>query len=262
VENPKCRCDYANIVIKALTSALSELVSAPGALSILRNGGWEQWIRNHVLVALDYDRVIGFNEGQHKKTKRADLIFFCRGCEANAFGVEVKTNYVVQGTKTIDGRINEGIEQLRCLISDEVPAYLFYALPHLRGTAPEDLVKAQNTQHTVWYKHFKNARSWPDGINNNLPKARYLARKTSDGISANHSDCRKAPSQTGNTDTQCVAEVRAWLALVESDKSDDQGRKITFFDENAEAFSQKWIKGKVIYGRGKKKREVEEWQPA
>jgi hypothetical protein len=61
----KCEClsvrEFNRIVAAALGSAVKDLTQEARALSILRNGGWEQRLRNQLLVNLEKNnRVLSF----------------------------------------------------------------------------------------------------------------------------------------------------------------------------------------------------------
>lgn len=160
----KCECNatkHGELVRTAVVDAVNELVNRPGALSVLRNGGWEQWLRNLLLINLETGNLLGFTEAAFNETKRADLVFYCKRCKGVALGVEVKTNFVKQRATVT--RISQAINQLGNLIRDGVPSYLVYTRTHLRGLQGDPLVSAQEKGvNGTGYKLFdiKND-AWP-----------------------------------------------------------------------------------------------------
>ena len=231
-----------------IISAVKEAITAPPdgtatLLSILRNGGWEHWLRHCLLTRLEKkEGDWGFTEANDDNSKRADLIFRCKDCEQVQFAVELKTNFLIQGESEINPRLSDSIFQLDGFVTNNIPSYTVYALTHLRGPETSSLVKAQ-TASTPWYKHFEATNAWPD------QQPIWLPGQQGSYITAD-------PALHVN----CTAEVRVWVATVEM-RGDT--RILTFLNEGNFRYAQEWCKRDVRPAerpKRRKKRDME-WAP-
>lgn len=224
----KCVCkatDYDGLISRAVSDCLKAVAATKGSIAVVRNGGWEQWLRNHLLIELEREGgAWGFTEARNHKVMRADLIFNCATCGHIRFAVEVKTNFAIQGATVINDRVSESIGQLEAFVRAGVPSYIVYSLTRLRGDPKSGLVRAQNTAFTPSYKHFDQlAGGWPavKGVVH-LPADRYVLS----GI----------PGEGAN------AEVRVWTASVGRDPTRASLRQLSFLSQEMAALQQSWGK--------------------
>ena len=118
----RCKCSYNGLnhqIARAVTRAIDALVRIPKAVSILRNGGWELWLRNVLLIALEEETsCTGFSEivirskGRKRGGKRADLFFECNQCQKVRFVAELKANFAKQGEQKAIAEFRGGVAQL------------------------------------------------------------------------------------------------------------------------------------------------------
>ncbi len=222
---PKCLCsnrNYDRDVYKAVSDAADSLVAEAHMLSIIRNGGWEQWLRNLLLVELEEaTESWGFTEAREGDTTRVDLIFRCKRCSGVLFAVEVKTNFAVQAIAEVNRRISEAINQLNPFLAMKVPSYIVYSVTNLYSNITEGLVRAQH-QSSPAYKRFRpdNIEPWQWQNAVDLPIPAPI--------------CRPVVERD-----QCNAEVRVWIAAVESVENEEGVRTLRFLDR--ESFrGQRW----------------------
>lgn len=94
-----CRSDQQDVchrvVARDVRRVVKEIERDPRVLSIIRNGGWELWLRNLLLLGMERTGGLGFTEGANG-SRRADLLFRCLHCEGVRFAVELKTNFFSQ----------------------------------------------------------------------------------------------------------------------------------------------------------------------
>ncbi len=194
--NCGCGChdlNYDETLGNALEDAVAELTGAAASLSVLRNGGWEQWLRNILLIKLEAPQSWGLTEARHLDIQRIDLAIYCTLCGHPRFAVEIKINFTKQSPSEIKGRISEAICQLSNFAEHNIPTYIVYVLTHLSGEENSPVVARQNVEHIPGYKHFHIPVShWPDR-----------------GFHLPHEHHRTSSHAVGDL---CSAEVRAWLA--------------------------------------------------
>lgn len=268
MDSLKCVCDgngYDSLhamVAGAVASSMIELTSRGRALTVLRNGGWEQWLRNLLLVHLEEHKhnVWGFAEASFDNTKRIDLVFYCKACTKVRFAVEVKTNFVLQGPAEINLRISDAIYQLAKLSSRHIPSYIVYGLTHLRGTDGGSLVVAQTRGvGKTDYKRFDTGnRIWPTSGTLQLPEI----------CVSRHSLCDEAGCvwccDKTETESRCVGEVRAWTAFVQSFDNDSDAHSLRFMSSDVDGYKlgpeSIWRRRKGEPEPTPKKRRTNPWE--
>ena len=155
----ECNCsevDHDRVVADGVTAVVQGISDA--ALPVVRNGGWELWFRNLLLMNLERDRTlgsIGFTERRGAGRRRADVVFDCLACPRSTLALEVKTNFLSQ-SKRVRSRINDAREQLKSYVEQDVPSFLIYSITHLWFT-PEDryVTKHNGVLKRTGYKHFR-----------------------------------------------------------------------------------------------------------
>lgn len=241
---PMCNCVPApnSSPASSVRKILTRLARTPEeSLTVLRNGGWEQWIRNLLLVEMQNADTWGFTEGSDKDLKRADLIFRCKANLDVALALELKVNFVNQGTSEFNSQISNAIDQLDGFLAINVPSFITYCLVHLRGQAEAPLVVAQAKSSTS-YKHFDPDRhGWPDSISDSLPSAHY------------------AGAVISTADLE-VAELRAWVATLARHPRDVNSRTLTFFDNGNRPFQCIWDKFDLLPHQRPKRKKRWEWR--
>jgi len=154
-----CTCltlDHDRIVAKAVKAAARGISN--GDLSVVRNGGWELWFRNRLLVTLERDRTLGsmgFTERPSGGRRRADLLFHCLKCPATTLALEVKTNFVTQ-PNDVRKAVVLGRDQLHKHIENAVPSVLICVVTHLWFAAEGPYSTTHNrVLERTKYKHFR-----------------------------------------------------------------------------------------------------------
>jgi hypothetical protein len=187
------------------------LTNGSGSLTILRNGGWEQWFRNLLLVELQAGNQWGFTEANDRDTRRVDLMIRCKGCPRVILSIEIKTNFVSQGPTEIKKRFHEAIGQLNPFTTSGIPSFIVYVLTHLRGDKDNPLVIAQKGC-SPGYKRFDTKRpAWPEHRYPNLPDDGHL------------------PGDVANGD-KVSAEVRAWIIETAHDIAVPESLRLHYID--------------------------------
>lgn len=180
---PTCECQRINhnrVVASAVADAVKRLDHT--ALAVVRNGGWELWFRNLLLMRLEQDAslgCIGFTERATVARKRADLMFHCLVCGGATLALELKTNFLTQGRT--DRRIRQARTQLGTHLEQETASFLIYTITDLWVEEGDDLYAARHNsvlQRTT-YKRFSHrgpsdARRW-DRLEG-LPQQEMLAQ--------------------------------------------------------------------------------------
>jgi hypothetical protein len=203
-------------IANATKHALREIANRPKSLTIIRNGGWEQWLRNHFLIQLDRRYLWGVTES----SSRADLVLTCGHCYKRRAALEVKTNFIRQPASEIHKRLGDAIAQLEKFRESKLPSFIVYNLTHLRGTN-NALVKAQNHRRPG-YKHFdEQHQKWHQRDDNVFGSIEFIRFVT--------------PPQYS-----CVAELRTWIALVQNVRSDDSKRRLLFLNSTGTVATQIW----------------------
>jgi hypothetical protein len=198
-------------VATAVSRAVKALTKDACSLTILRNGGWEQWFRNLLLVELQTDNQWGFTEANDGDTRRVDLMIRCKGCPRVILSIEIKTNYVSQGPAEIKKRFHEAIGQVRPFTTSGVPSFIVYLLTHLRGDKRKPLVIAQKSC-SPGYKYFDTRRSaWPEHRYPTLPDDAHLRCDIANG-------------------DEVSAEVRAWVIETTHDIAAPQLPQLHYLD--------------------------------
>jgi hypothetical protein len=221
MENPikdlrRCRCSYNGLnpqITRAVTLATDALVRIPKAVSILRNGGWELWLRNVLLIALEkktsctgFSEIVIRSKGEKRGGKRADLFFECNRCQKVRFVAELKANFAKQGEQKGIAEIRGGVAQLTPAITHGIASYAIHAICALTsGNEDSTLFKAQSRRASD-YKHFKFENS-PGDISTFQDEAVVSADAT---------------------DRDCVAVLAVWVAKVRNRRSTD----IAFLSRN------------------------------
>jgi len=211
------------------------------SLTVLRNGGWEHWICNLLLVEMQNTDTWGFTEGNEDDLQRADLIFRCKANLGVALALELKANFVNQGASEINSRIGSAIDQLDGFLGINVPSFIIYCLVHLRGQPAARLVDAQ-AHSSPSYKRFDlDRRRWPDNVVCGLP-AGYRAGAVTAEL---HSE---------------VAELRVWVAALARHSIDVNSRTLTFFDETDQPLQSIWDKCDLVPNERPKGKKRWEWR--
>ena len=185
----KCTCRnshkdvIAPVVVSEVIKAVEGMENDPRVLSVIRNGGWELWFRNALLMCMERNRrlgSIGFNE-EANGSRRADLLFRCLSCDAVLFAAEVKTNFFSQPNE-VPKMIRGALGQLKHFVDAEVSGFLIYTITHLwhEGNAPyaEKHNRAVRTRYKTFRSHSadtaeKEAR---EDMGPLLPKSQEVAR--------------------------------------------------------------------------------------
>jgi hypothetical protein len=192
-----------------------------GSLAVLRNGGFEQWIRNHILVRSDAYQSWGFTEARDGAVDRTDLLFRCSECLQPTAAVELKTNFIGQSPREITKRISESLSQLDGYIA-RVPSFLVYCLTHLRGDANTPLVNAQAGAFLPVYKLFDTVRDeWPEDRLNALPIDSFACKRVVQAYNA-------------------AAEIRVWIASVTENPASQYSRILSFQRQDLDPISLVW----------------------
>jgi hypothetical protein len=241
---PRCNCIPPTTLSpsSSVRNILTRLAETPEeSLTVLRNGGWEHWIRDLLLVEMQNASTWGFTEGSDNHLQRADLIFRCRANRDVAAAVELKTNFVTQGQREITSRIGNAIDQLDGFLAIPVPGFIVYGLVHLRGVVESSLTNAQ-MHSSPSYKHFDIVRNiWPDNIVGGLPGPHH------------------AGAVTVGADSE-VAELRVWVAALAMDTGNLNSRILTFFDEDDQPMQSIWDKRDLLPDQRPKQERRWEWR--
>ena len=152
-----------------------EFANAPGAIDILRNGGWEGDIQSTILRRLGrMERILGIVEGQHHDVTRIDVVAHPVQGGLPHFALELKVNYAQQGVPmTSKGRL-DACNKLRGLLVQQVPCFLIYTVADLwiNGDADPYVVR-HNAIVPNDYKKFH-----PHPLINEIDMAEILGQRT------------------------------------------------------------------------------------
>ena len=115
-------------VFRAVQAASKTFVG-PGAISIIRNGGWEGAFRNEIMLELEKQnqQLLGFTEGADRKAVRVDLMIRCTECKESKLkcGIETKINFSTQPAQEIVKQLEDGFAKASRLASLPTPPPVF-----------------------------------------------------------------------------------------------------------------------------------------
>lgn len=124
--------DVETMVWNIVRESAKEFVSAPGAIDIVRNGGWEGDIQSTILRQLgQMERILGIVEGQHRDITRIDVVAHPVQGGLPLFALELKANHAQQGALMTSNRRLDACNQLSRLLVQQVPCFLVYTIADL-----------------------------------------------------------------------------------------------------------------------------------
>lgn len=231
--------DLDSFLVNAVREASKSLMNQRGALSTIRNGGWEHAFRNRILEVTErFQSLIGFSEASEKGVNRIDIAYRCKKCGGCVLVAEVKSNFITQACH-IRGRRLDACLQLEPLARIGLPAYLVYVV--LKQTWYEKqsrLVSIHNESlaRSCSYKKFTKA-----GLKD-LPRADMFAR------------ILPVTTEERRFAADCVrVSIRVWLARCAPRKRAG-GMSLTFINGKAESGAQRAVLAKELTARRKQRK--------
>jgi len=160
----RCTCrkdkDLCNrVVASEVTRTIKAIEQDSRILSVIRNGGWELWFRNLLLMHMEqadgFDS-IGVTEAA-SRSRRADLVFHCIRCGGIMLAAEVKTNFSSQ-RRDVAKRIHDAQGQLEDYIKHPkpIPGYVIYTVTDLWHEQNAAYATRHNGAVQTRYKRFRN----------------------------------------------------------------------------------------------------------
>lgn len=151
-----CFCSFRkeSELFGAIKAGVQQLAALPGVLSILRNGGCEQTLRNFLISEFEKKtRCTAFTEGEKR---RVDIVLRCVICEEPWANVEIKSNFSSQ-IRDISERRGHALGQLKeaaFLATCTTHSLYLHLVTHLQASAPLSALVRVHNQHVPPYKRF------------------------------------------------------------------------------------------------------------
>jgi hypothetical protein len=226
--------DLLPIIKSAAVASLSAICQRPNALSILRNGGWEQTLRNEIAFKIEeHGAYIALTEAVLGRIARIDVLGRCRQCEENQFGasfaIETKTNFSGQSSQ-----LSDAINKLARLSKQKVGTYVVYALTSLRASSDSDLARCHRLRGVSRYKRFKTENPWRE------PAFAWVHAHLSMNNIAGHGVPIAQNNPNHPFNGHATAQVGVWVARVEFNLPQHQCKLHWLNREDKTAAAQIW----------------------
>ncbi len=217
----------------AAAESLSAICQRPNALGVLRNGGWEQTLRNEISFTLEKSGgYFGLTEAVLGNIDRIDVLGRCRQCDENKFGarfaIETKTNFTGQ-----QSQLSHAINKLARLSDENITTYVVYTLTHLRASKGSELAMLHQLTDVCAYKRFTIEEPWNDPpivwAHTDLPVNQFAGEDVTNG----HANLSRP--LIGHT----TARVGVWVARIEFIQPLHQC-KLQWMNQQGEITTQNW----------------------
>lgn len=238
----QCTCpapDLDAFVAKAVQQANRSLLLQRGALTTIRNGGWEHAFRNRILeVTEEFPNFIGFTEACVEGVNRIDLAYRCGGCGRCVLVAEMKSNFTTQ-PRDIGDRHLDACLQLERLAGIGLPAYLVYVVIE-----------------QTWYGKQSNLVTTHNRSLSRSCSYKKFIEEGAEGLSPAHT---LAEDPAVSTEERCFAahrvrvSARAWLARGMLGKRTGNVL-LTFINAKGKSSAQRNVTAKVLAARRRRRK--------